>query len=156
MRIEPVHLIPIQTKHTPIITEQEPVSKPVPKQITFTYNHQLKTLFKKGKIKLKYDFYGDKLTKKNCTLEHVECVCDGGKTVTGNVVLATARMNNARGNKPLSEFINAEALARYCDYFLHFKIPEFDGVKYIKELLETINRVLDKENGKSVHIDKLA
>lgn len=123
--------------------------------ITFTYNHQLKTLFKKGKIKLKYDIYGDRLTKQNCTLEHIECVSHGGKTVTANVALATARMNNARGNKPLSEFLNAEGLAYYCNYFLHFKIPEFDGVKYIRDLLETINRVLDKENAQKINLDKI-
>ena len=119
--------------------------KPKPYPVSFTYNHQLKTLFKKGKIKPLYDIYGDRLTKKNCTIEHIQCVSHGGKTETSNIALATARMNNARGNKPLSEFLNPEGLAYYCDYFLHIKLPEFDGVKYIKGLLETINKVLDKE-----------
>lgn len=143
MRIEPVHLISIQTRHTPIIEKKEPVSKPAPKQITFTYSHQLKTLFKKGKIKPPVDIYNDKLTVKNGTLEHLLCVCHGGKTEIDNLVIATARMNNARGNKPLADFISAEGLAKYCEYFLNLKLPEFDGVKYVKGILDTINHVLD-------------
>ena len=111
--------------------------------VTFTYNHQLKTLFKKGKIKPPVDIYNDKLTKKNGTLEHILCVSHGGKTEIDNLVIATARMNNARGNKPLADFISAEGLARYCEYFLNLKLPEFDGVKYVKGILDTINHVLD-------------
>lgn len=128
MRIEPV---------------ENKYGKPIPKPIPFLYNHQLKTLYKKGKIKPPVDIYGDKLTKKNCTLEHLLCVCHGGKTETDNLVLATARMNSARGNKPLADFINAEGLAKYCEYFLNLKLPEFDGVKYVKGILDTINHVLD-------------
>ena len=119
--------------------------KPTPYLISFGYNHQLKTLYKKGIIKPKYGIYGDKLTKKNVTLEHIICRSQGGETELNNLALATSRMNNARGNKPLSDFLNADGLAYYCDYFLHLKLPEFDGIKYIKELLKTINKVLDKE-----------
>ena len=111
--------------------------------ITFGYNHILKTLYKKGKINPPCGIYGEKLTKKNVTLEHVLCVCHGGKTETGNLALASAEMNNARGNKPLADFLNVEGLAKYCDYFMHLECPNFNGVKYVKDLLNTIQHVLD-------------
>lgn len=130
--------------------------KPTPKPISFGYNHFLKRLYKKGLIKPKYGIYGDKLTKKNVTLEHIICRSKGGETELNNLALATSRMNCARGDKPLSDFLNVEGLAYYCDYFMHIKIPELDGVKYIKGLLETINKVLDAENGKNISFDKLA
>ena len=118
--------------------------KPVQPNITFGYTNKLKTLYLKGKIKPKYGLYGDKLTKKTVTLEHILCRSKGGKTEIENLALASARMNNARGNKPLSEYLTPEGLAYYCDYFMHVKLLEFDGVKYIKALLKTINNVLDK------------
>lgn len=118
--------------------------KPI-EPITFGYTNKLKTLYLKGKIKPKYGLYGDKLTKKTVSLEHILPKSKGGKTEINNLALASMRMNNARGNKPLSEYLTAENLARYIDQFMHIKIPEFDGVKYIKELLKTINLVLDKE-----------
>ena len=110
---------------------------------TFGYHHQLKTLYLKGKIKPKYGLYGDKLTKKNVSLEHILPKSKGGKTELDNLALASQRMNNARGNKPLVDFLTPESLARYIEQFINIKIPEFDGVKYVKALLKTINKVLD-------------
>lgn len=118
----------------------QPVNSP-----SFGYHHQLKTLYLKGKIKPKYGIYGDKLTKKTVSLEHILPKSKGGKTELNNLALASMRMNNARGNKPLSEYLTAENLARYIDQFINIKIPEFNGVKYIKSLLQTINKVLDME-----------
>ena len=118
--------------------------KPI-EPITFGYTNKLKTLYLKGKIKPKYGLYGDKLTKKTVSLEHILPKSKGGKTEIDNLALASMRMNNARGNQPLSDFLTAENLARYIDQFMNIKIPEFDGVKYIKGLLRTINMVLDKE-----------
>lgn len=127
----------------------EPVNnqfgKPIPYPIPFGYHNILKTLYLKGKIKPKYGIYGDKLTKKTVSLEHILPKSKGGKTELGNLALANRELNNIRGNKPLSDFLTPENLTRYIDYFLNVKIPEFDGVKYIKELLTTINNVLDKE-----------
>lgn len=119
--------------------------KPVQSNITFGYTNKLKTLYLKGKIKPKYGLYGDKLTKKNVSLEHILPKSQGGKTEIDNLALASIRMNNARGNQPLSEYLTAENLARYIDQFMQIKIPEFNGIKYIKGLLKTINQVLDKE-----------
>lgn len=112
--------------------------------VTFGYHHQLKTLFLKGKIKPKYGIYGDRLTKKTVSLEHILPISKGGKTELDNLALASVRMNNARGNKPLQDFLTPENLVRYINQFINIKIPEFDGVKYVKQLLQTINKVLDE------------
>ena len=119
--------------------------KPKPYPIAFGYYNILKTLYQKGKIKPKYGLYGDRLTKDTVSLEHIVPKSKGGKTETGNLALTSKKMNNLRGNKPIEDFLTPENLARYIDYFLHVKIPEFDGVKYVKELLKSINKALDIE-----------
>lgn len=119
--------------------------KPKPYPITFGYTNILKTLYQKGKIKPKYGIYGDKLTKDTVSLEHIVPKSKGGKTELYNLALASQRMNNARGNKPIKDFLTAENLTRYIEQFMNIKIPEFDGVKYVKELLKSINKALDLE-----------
>ena len=118
---------------------------PKPYPVSFGYTNKLKTLYLRGKIKPKSGIYGDRLTKKTVSLEHILPKSLGGKTEIENLALASMRMNNARGNKPLREFLTPEALAKYIDQFINIKIPEFDGVKYVSNLLKTINKVLDME-----------
>ena len=117
--------------------------KPVDNKVTFQYNNIIKTLYLRGKIKPKYGLYGDRLTKDTVSLEHIVPKSLGGKTETGNLALVTKKMNNIRGNKPLKDYLTPENLTRYIDYFMGINIPEFNGVKYIKELLKSINRALD-------------
>lgn len=120
--------------------------KPVPYPITFQYHNILKTQYLKGNLKdVKYGIYGDKLTKKTVSLEHIVPKSKGGKTELSNLALASKRMNHARGNKPIKDFLTAENLTRYIEQFMNIKIPEFDGVKYVKELLKSINKALDIE-----------
>ena len=72
--------------------------------LTFKYQNILKTQYKKGRLpSVKYGFYGDKLTKKTVTLEHLRPVCQGGKTELKNLVLASANKNQERGIRPLAE-----------------------------------------------------
>ena len=118
--------------------------KPVPYPITFQYHNILKTQYLKGNLKeVKYGIYGDKLTKKTVSLEHIVPKSKGGKTELSNLALASKRMNHARSNKPIKDFLTAENLTRYIEQFMNIKIPEFDGVKYVKELLKSINKALD-------------
>lgn len=117
--------------------------KPVDTNVSFQYNNILKTLYLRGKIKPKYGLYGDRLTKDSVSLEHIICKSQGGKTETGNLALVTKKMNNIRGNKPINNYLTQENLARYIDYFLNVKLPEFDGVKYVRELLKSINKALE-------------
>lgn len=120
--------------------------KPKPYPIVFGYHNILKTQYLKGNLKeVKYGIYGDKLTKKTVSLEHIVPKSKGGKTELSNLALASKRMNHARSNKPIKDFLTAENLTRYIEQFMNIKIPEFDGVKYVKELLKSINKALDLE-----------
>lgn len=120
--------------------------KPNPYTITFGYHNILKTQYLKGNLKeVKYGIYGDRLTKKTVSLEHIVPKSKGGKTELYNLALASKRTNHARSNKPIKDFLTAENLTRYINQFMGIKIPEFDGVKYVKELLKSINKALDLE-----------
>lgn len=110
--------------------------------ISFGYSSPIKTLFKKGKLPLKYDFYGELLTPKNCTIEHLKPVCQGGKTTLDNVVLSTANKNQERGIRPLAEMLNWENVGRYLEPFKDFKYGNFDGNQYIQGILKTIKELI--------------
>lgn len=71
----------------------QPIQQP-----TFQYNSPLKTLYRKGELPVIYGFYGDRLTQKNVSLEHLKPHSKGGKTVLSNLVLASKQKNQARGN----------------------------------------------------------
>ena len=119
--------------------------RPVHTQISFGYSHPLKTLFLKGKLPtVQYGLYGDKLTKDTVSLEHVQPKSKGGQSVLSNYALASKRMNNLRGDKDIGEFLTPENLKRYCEQFIGVTVGDFDGTKYIHDLLKTINRLLNK------------
>lgn len=125
---------------TPIIY---PSAEQIP-QPNFGYSHPLKTAWKKGQIpQVKRGFYGEKLTKKNVSLEHLKPISQGGKTQWQNLVLADNKINNARGDKPLSEYINFKAMGEYLEQFVNIKVKGFDGNKYIAMILETVGGLLN-------------
>lgn len=108
----------------------------------FGYSHELKTLYKKGLIKIDYDFYGDKLTKDTATLEHLKPHSKGGKTTLSNLVLATRKSNQMRGNRLLREYYNPAAAENYFNYFKGLFVRGFNGDKYIKLIKRTISNLL--------------
>ena len=111
-------------------------------QPTFGYKWKAKALYKKGKLPtVKYDVSGRKLTSKNATIDHVVPHSKGGKTEDGNLMLATKEFNQLRGNKPLLEFITYEGLLKYVEQFIDVFVDGFNGNKYVKELLNTINNL---------------
>lgn len=110
----------------------------------FGYSHPLKTAWKKGMLpQVKKGFYGEKLTAKNVSLEHLKPISQGGKTQWQNLVLADNKINNARGDKPLSEYINFKAMGEYLEQFVNIKVKGFDGNKYIAMILETVGDLLN-------------
>ena len=109
--------------------------------INFGYSNQLKTLYKRGKLpSVKYDISGRKLTKKNVTLDHVIPKSKGGESTQDNFMLATYEFNQLRGNKPLKEFMTTENFVRYVDQFIGVFVDGFNGNKYIKGLLKTLEK----------------
>ena len=109
---------------------------------SFGYSSPLKTLFLKGQLPVKYGFYGDKLNTNNVSLEHLLPRSKGGKTELSNLVLASKEKNNLRGNKPITKFINLEAMQTYINQFKNVKVKDFNGNEYIKGLLQTVTRLI--------------
>lgn len=117
------------------------VESPQPYSPTFEYRHQLKTLFLKKKIKVPTGFYGGNLTEDTVTLEHLQPKSKGGKTDIANLVLATRRNNEKRGNLPLRDFLNTEFMEKYLSYFKDVKVDGFNGNEYIKLIRKTVRRL---------------
>lgn len=112
--------------------------------VFFGHHHKVKTLYKKGLLPtVKKDFYGDDLTIENATVEHLQPVSKGGKTTDDNVVIATKATNNARGNKPLGDFLIVSAMCAYLAQFKDIKVRDFDGNKYIAGIIKKVGRLLE-------------
>ena len=111
-------------------------------QISFTHKWEVKTLWKKGKLpQIKYGFYGDELTIKNCTVEHLLPISKGGKTKTNNLVLASAANNQARSNIDLRKVIDIPAAKQYLRQFQGIKMKTFNGDSYIQMIKNTLKRL---------------
>ena len=110
-------------------------------QPTFTYSNKLKTLFKKGLLPtVQVDVAGNKLTKKNVTLDHVIPKSKGGKSYTGNYMLATRKFNWTRGNDHLLKWATPEGLIKYLNQFIGVRVKGFIGNEYITEILKTLEK----------------
>ena len=112
--------------------------------ISFGYTHKLKTLYKKGKLpSVKYGFYGDELTPKSVTLEHLQCISKGGKTELDNLVLASANKNQERGNSPLFSMLNWKYAGQYLEQFRDVVVDGFNGNAYIQAVLDKVKYLLE-------------
>lgn len=113
-----------------------------PTQTTFQYNSQLKTLWRKGKLPtVTKGFYGDKLTQKNVSLEHLKPHSQGGHTNLENLVLASKEKNWQRGNDDLRNYANKKLITDYLAQFIDVVVDTFDGNKYIKGVIKTLNKL---------------
>ena len=109
----------------------------------FQYSSPLKTLWRKGKLPVKYGFYGDILTQKNVSLEHLKAHSKGGKTNLANLVLASKAKNNARGNDAINDYLQVENVIRYLAQFKDVKLKNFDGNKYIAGIIATLGGLIN-------------
>ena len=115
------------------------IIEPIKPQPTFGYSNILKTEWLKGNLKtVKKGFYGDVLTKKTVSLEHLKPVCQGGKTVQKNLVLASKRMNCARGCDDITKYATKKNVVEYLIQFIGIKTKHFDGDAYIANIIETL------------------
>lgn len=106
------------------------------------FNSHLKELYKKGKLKIDRGFYGEKLTKKNVSDEHLICRCFGGTNDESNIVLTSKEANNLRGNKPIEQFLTYGMIRDYLKNFVDVKVDGFDGNKYIEGIKKTLEELL--------------
>lgn len=105
-------------------------------------NPDLKRLWDAGKLpSVKYGFYGDKLTHENCTREHLQPASQGGTKRFGNIVLASKQKNNARGNDDITKYATLDNVRQYLGQFIQLKNEFINGHKYIKEVLDTLQRL---------------
>ena len=115
--------------------------QPIQQSPTFQYNSPLKILWRKSELPVKYGFYGDKLTQKNVSLEHLKPHSKGGKTELSNLVLASKQKNQARGNADIRNFANKKTIIKYLSQFIDVKIKGFDGNKYINGIIKTLTNL---------------
>jgi len=108
---------------------------------TFTYSNELKTLFRKGKLPtVKFDAAGNKLNKKNVSLDHIIPASKGGKSVTENFMLADRDFNNARGSDSIFSWVTTEGIIKYLAQFVDVRVGKFIGNSYIAQVLKTLER----------------
>lgn len=116
----------------------------------FEYSSPLKTLWRKGKLPVKYGFYGDVLTQRNVSLEHLKAHSKGGKTNLANLVLASKEKNNARGNDAIDDYLDVKNVMRYLAQFKDIRINGFDGNKYIAGIVATLGGLLNVQKNKTI------
>ena len=120
------------------VPQQNSLKQPQP---TFTYSNELKTLFKKGLLPtVKVDAAGNRLTRKNVTLDHIIPKSKGGRSVTGNYMLAEKKFNHDRGADPLNEWTDMDGLVKYLNQFIGVRVRGFIGNEYITEVLRTLEK----------------
>lgn len=95
----------------------------------------VKKLFKAGAFgdKVSRGFYGDILTVRNVSVEHLKPFSQSHRSDLSNLVLATRKKNHQRGTKPLRIFINIPMAFEYLEQFRDIIIPgKFNGNDYIR------------------------
>ena len=107
------------------------------------FRSHLKTLYKKGKLPVKYGIYGEILTPKNVSDEHIICKCHGGSNKLSNIALAAVELNVKRGCKPIEDFVTFGMLRQYLRQFKGVKRQGFDGDSYIRGIRKTFKDIVD-------------
>lgn len=108
--------------------------------ISFKAQPDLRKMWLKGKLPtVKYGFYGDLLTPRNITREHLKPASKGGKRSLDNIVLASQAKNGARGNDDICKYAENSVVRQYLGQFLEVRLPDFNGNKYIKGIIDRLN-----------------
>ena len=111
--------------------------------VSFCYKSVLKTEWLKGNMpSVTHDMGGNLLTKDNVSNGHMLAHSKGGKTNLNNLMLETKIYNNTKGNKPFSWFFTEEGFKAYCKQFENIKLPNLDGMEYIKGITKNAERLL--------------
>jgi len=110
-------------------------------QVSFKgYSSPIKTMWKRGELpNVTRGLYGDILTIRNLSIEHLKPVSQGGRSELGNEALASVYMNNLRGVRPLKEFVTKKMAWDYIGEFINDKrgIIQY----YVGELYETFKKL---------------
>ena len=112
-------------------------------QPTFQAKSILKKEFEWGRIPLKKDITGRKI--KEATLDHTIPKSKGGKSNIFNYSIMDRISNMQRSNKPIEKSIDLQSLIEYIIVMMDVKTEDFDGIKYIKGWLRTLNRAIKEK-----------
>ena len=112
--------------------------------IIFTkYRNVLKKEWLKGNMpSVKHDIGGNRLTVENVTNGHMLAKSKGGLTNLSNITLETMEYNQLKGNKPFLWFFDTKAFMQYCDEVTQVKLKNFDGLEYVRGIIETAFKLL--------------
>lgn len=114
------------------------------KSPNFGYKHPLKTQWLKGKLPtVTKGLYGEVLTPKTISVEHLTPASLGGGLDWGNVVLADRTKNSQRGIEPIENFVTVEMLRNYLKQFKDIMIGDFKGNDYIKLIRDYFKNVVE-------------
>lgn len=99
--------------------------------ISFGYKSILKDLFRQGEIpSVTHGLYGNKIDNSTVSIEHLLPHSLGGKDTLSNYALAHVKANVARGNNPITYFLDNKMLEDYLSQF-NFEIKgRFNGYAY--------------------------
>lgn len=102
-------------------------------------NPDLKKLWDAGKLPtVTHGFYGDLLTPRNVSREHLKPASKGGTKNWFNIVLASRQKNGQRSNFDIRNFINLDAARAYLEQFTGIRFKGFDGEKYKRGIKQTL------------------
>lgn len=106
-------------------------------------NNVLKKEWLKGNMpSVKHDIGGNILTAENLSNGHMLARSKGGATNLKNITLETLHYNQLKGNKPFSWFFNTRNFMRYCDEMAQVKLKNFNGLEYVRGIIETAFNLL--------------
>lgn len=91
---------------------------------------------------VKHDIGGNLLTEKNITNGHMLAKSKGGKTILSNITLESFDYNQLKGNKPFTWFFDVKNFMRYCDEISQVQLKNFNGLDYVKGIIETAFKLL--------------
>lgn len=120
---------------------------PVPSGDTVSFGSKqkfadIKHLWEAGKLPdVKYGFYGDILTPKNISREHLKPASKKGKKVFNNIVLASKQNNGHRSNNDIRQFAEIETVKQYLRQFVNVDLPDFNGPQYIQAIKKTLGEL---------------
>lgn len=107
--------------------------------VSFTGQVDLRRLWLKGKLPtVKYGFYGDELTAKTVTREHLLPASKGGTRAQDNIVLASQKKNGARGNDDINKYAENSVVRQYLGQFIDVKVGDFRGNQYIRGIIDRL------------------
>ena len=84
---------------------------------------------------VQHDIGGNLLTKENVTNGHMLARSKGGSNELKNLTLESLPYNMMKGNRPFSWYFDTKNFMRYCSEVSKVKLPNFDGMEYVKGII---------------------